>query len=559
MKKISLGINNFKKLIEGNYYFIDKTLFIKDLINDGASVTLLPRPRRFGKTLNMSMLQYFFEKTDLSHRALFNGLKIEKDEEAMKHQGEYPVIFISLKEAKKPTWAETWTMIKEVIISEYKRHQYLLESGSLDQREKDNFSAILNDTASQHVFECSLKNLSTYLHRYHKKCPFILIDEYDSPIHAGFTHDFYDQVMNFMRSFLGAALKDNNDLFKGVMTGILRIAKESIFSGLNNLKICTLVDKPYADVYGFLEDDVKALLRYFNCKKEYQEVKEWYNGYQVGEHQTVYNPWSILNYIGNQETFKPYWIRTGENSLIKMIIKRSPAQLKRDIEILLSGKPIEKRVNDLITFPDFFTSADAACNFLLFTGYLSFTKLYLNDENEPSASMVIPNIEIRSFYKDVVLAWFNEGLRLEEYQEMLEYLTEGKIDLFKKLFAIAVTESMSYFDTTGKEPENFYHSFVLGMLICLNKTHQVVSNRESGLGRYDLMLIPKNLTKPGIIIEFKKSIDESDEELNFASNQALAQIKDKKYATELEARGITKIISLGIALRGKKVMFKEAE
>jgi hypothetical protein len=556
MKKISLGINNFKKLIEGNYYFIDKTLFIKDLINDGASVTLLPRPRRFGKTLNMSMLQYFFEKTDLSHRALFNGLKIEKDEEAMKHQGEYPVIFISLKEAKKPTWAETWKIIKEVIISEFERHQYLLESNSLNQREKDNFSAILNDTASQHIFECSLKNLSTYLHRYHKKCPFILIDEYDSPIHAGFTHDFYDQVMNFMRSFLGAALKDNNDLFKGVMTGILRVAKESIFSGLNNLKVCTLVDKPYADVYGFLEDDVKALLRYFNCKKEYQEVKEWYNGYQVGEHQTVYNPWSILNYIGNQETLKPYWINMSDNALIKEIIQKSSTELKEDIGLLMLGKTIEKPINENISFDTFFTDADAAFNLLLFTGYLSFNKLYLKGYQN-YGSLIIPNAEIHSFYQTIIAEWLKSNINLEQYRRMLDELIKGEIENFKERFTDFVFKSMSIFDPVGDEPETFYHAFILGMLVSITDTHQVISNRESGFGRCDLMIIPKNIDHLGIIIEFKKAKDDTDKAFDLASNQALAQIKDKKYATELEARGITKIISLGIALRGKKVMFKE--
>jgi hypothetical protein len=551
-KMIALGIDDFKEVVEGNYYIIDKSLFIKEVIEDGAKVILLPRPRRWGKTMNMTMLKYFFEKTENSNRHLFKALAVEQHQQIIAHQGQYPVIFISFKAAKKSTWPETWEIIKEVLIAEHKRHNYLIESNSLDQREKDDFTAILMGTASQHIFELSLKNLSTYLHRFHKKRPFILIDEYDSPVHAGFMHQYYRDVINFMGTFLEVALKGNNDLEKGILTGILRISKESIFSGLNNLSVNTLLNSLYADHFGFSESEVSALLDYYDESKNSDQVRAWYNGYHVGETTTMYNPWSVLSYARSKE-FKAHWMNSANNNLIKTIIQKNPASFKEDLEQLMLGKTVEKELIDFVTFDSLFSTPNVAFNFLLLTGYLSFQKRILNDMNE-SFTLFIPNKEVMSFYHNSLKEWIQESLDFSIYQNMLKELTLGNLKEFKRVFERVVQQSLSYHDVGGNEPEKFYHMFVLGMLVCLQKTHQVLSNRESSYGRYDVMVIPKDVTKVGIIIEFKIADDETDTAFQEAITEALAQIKEKNYKAELESRGITQIINVAIVFAGKRVL-----
>jgi hypothetical protein len=551
-KTIALGIDDFKRVVEGNYYLIDKTLFIKEIVEDGAAIILLPRPRRWGKTMNMTMLKYFFEKTTESNQHLFADLAIAQQQQVMAHQGQYPVIFISFKAAKKSTWPETWEIIKKVLIEEHKRHKYLIESDSLDQCEKDDFIAILMGTAPQHLFESSLKNLSTYLHRFHKKRPFILIDEYDSPIHAGFIHHYYRDVINFMSTFLEMALKGNNDLEKGILTGILRVAKESIFSGLNNISVNTLLNTLYADHFGFSESEVAALLDYYDETENSDQVRAWYNGYSIGKKTTMYNPWSVLSYARSKE-FKAHWMNSANNNLIKEIIQKNPADFKVDFEQLLLGKTIEKDPVEFVTFDSIYTSPHAAFNFLLLTGYLSF-KQRLNTNDDEALSLVIPNKEVMIFYKNSLKEWIQESLDFSTYQNMLKSLTSGDLKDFKKTFERVVQQSLSFHDVSGKEPEKFYHMFVLGMLICLESSHQVLSNRESGNGRYDVMIIPKDPSKIGIIIEFKIADNETDPAFDEATLEALAQIKEKNYQAELKSRGITQIINVAIVFAGKRVL-----
>ncbi len=550
-KTIGIGIDDFKEVIEGNHYLIDKSLLIKEAMTDGSKVILFPRPRRWGKTLNMSMLNCFFEKKTQSNRYLFCGLAIEQYPEMMEHQGQYPVISLSLKEAKKNTWEACYDMLQDVLTKAYEKHAYLLDSHRLTQSQRHAYAAILNKTGSQAIYERSLYELCSYLHRYHEQKPIILIDEYDAPIQAGFTHDFYSQVINFMRTLLSAAFKGNSHLKKGFLTGILRVSKESIFSGLNNLLVCTLLNNEYAEHFGFSESEVKTLLEYYECADALDSVREWYNGYRMGPDTTVYNPWSVLSFAKRKE-LSSHWMGMSDNLLVKEIIQKTPASFKEDLEQLLRGERIEKRVMDFVTFDDVFTYPDVAHNFLLLTGYLSFEKKYRLDDDETYISLVIPNKEVRLYYRNTITSWIQETLDLSTYQNMLKSLISGDIKDFKRLFERTVLYSLSFHDVSGKEQEKFYHMFVLGMLVSLQDSHQVLSNRESGSGRYDVMVIPRNIEKIGIIIEFKIVDDET--KLEEGAMEGLQQMRDRHYKAELEARGVTQIIHVAIAFSGKRVL-----
>ncbi|MBY0353230.1 AAA family ATPase [Candidatus Babeliales bacterium] len=410
MKKLPIGLSDFKELIQENYYFVDKSLLIKDLLEEGAKALLVPRPRRFGKTLNMSMLQYFFEKAPESNRNLFSHLKISQHSESMIHQGQYPVIFLTFKDAKKLTWDGCLEKIKNVLSGEFRRHKYLLESSELDAQQKNSFQAIIDCSASQGVIENSLKDLTTYLHAYHGKRPIILIDEYDAPIQAGFMNGYYKEIINFMREMLSEGLKDNQNLHFAVMTGILRVAKESIFSGLNNLKICSLINNAYSDKFGLLEDEVRDLMDHVGLVHNLDDIKAWYNGYASGDDHTVYNPWSVLNYVDNDGKFAPYWINTSENVLIKELIEKGSTDLKLDVEQLLAGNAIEKYVNDNIFLDNVFSQTDVVWSFLLFAGYLSFNRI-CSRNGLIFCSLRIPNLEVRAFYKLVIFELLKSDMR----------------------------------------------------------------------------------------------------------------------------------------------------
>ena len=558
MKKrtIALGVDDFKKVVEGNHYLVDKSLFIKEIIEDGAEIILLPRPRSWGKTLNMTMLKYFFQKSEQSNRHLFKGLVVEQNEELMEHQGKYPVIFLTLKDVKKLDWDFCYDMLQDVITKEYERNKYLLESNILTESENIEFKAILSKVAKQPVYERALLALSSMLHRYHGTQVIILIDEYDLPIISGFEHGYYQEIIGFMQTFLGSAFKGNPHLKKGVLTGILRVSKESIFSGLNNISVCTLLDESYSPYFGFLESEVQAMLAYYGPHENDAQMKIWYNNYWAGNAQSVYNPWSVLSYLNKNRSLLPHWMNSANNTLIRTIIENAPSDFKEDIEQLMLGKTIEKERTDFVTFNSIYTSTDVAFNFLLLTGYLSFNKRRATEFGE-AFELVIPNKEVMYFYKNSVKEWIQETLSFATYQTMLKELIKGDIKEFKRSFERTVQQSLSYHDVSGKESEKFYHMFVLGMLVCLQESHEVKSNRESGSGRYDVMLIPKDTTKIGIIIEFKVAENETDVAFEAATQDALEQIKNKNYKAELEARGITQIINLAIVFAGKRILVQQ--
>ncbi len=570
MRKLPIGIDDFKKIISENYHYIDKSLFIKELLDSGAAVTLITRPRRFGKTLNLSMLKYFFEKTATSHATLFDGLHIAKHPECIKHQGQYPVIFLTFKFIKGTTWDSCFSMIKRVIANEFRQHAYLLESPVLSKYQKRDFEAIIAQTASEEIYRVGLKDLTAYLARYHNTNPIVLLDEYDVPMHEGFKHSYYEETALFMSCFIGDGLKGNEYLCSGVVTGCMRISKESIFTGFNNPRVCTLFDDHYSDKFGLLENEVKTLLNecgIATCQQAcVDEIRAWYNGFSSGHH-TVYNPWSILNFIDSKCTFNAYWVNTSGNDIIKHLIKNSNRKVKEDIAHLLQGETLYKKVDENIVFPDINENETAVWSFLLFSGYLSFKNLRLDTDDFRYADLFIPNKEIARIYKSTILGWFEQDIG---YDDMLQYLVKGDITQFTELFEKFVITSFGYFDVGGQEsrnqesrkqkendnPETFYHAFVLGLLASLTKSHYITSNREGGLGRYDVMLAPHDTTKPAIIIEFKKVNSKKRETLATAAASALQQIADKQYAIELQHKGYTHIIPLAIVFKGKKVLVR---
>ncbi len=555
MRPLPIGVDDFEKIIAQNYHYVDKSLFIKELLDSAAEVTLIPRPRRFGKTLNLSMVKCFFEKTEPSKQYLFEGLAISQYPACMAHQGQYPVISLTFKFVDKKDYNGCLAGIKEVIAEEYRRHKYLLQSDCLDDIQKRQFQDILDLTATNSRYERSLQNLTMHLAAYHKQKPIVLIDEYDVPVQAGFTWKYYDDIVDFIRGFLGLALKDNTYLNFAVVTGCMRISTESIFTGFNNPRVCTMLDDAYSDKFGLLESEVIAILNECEIETCHQacliEIRAWYNGFSSG-HLTIYNPWSILNFIDKKCEFNSYWVNTSSNSIIKSLIKNSNRKIKEDIAQLLQGNTIYKQVDENIVFTDLGKKELALWNFLLFSGYLSFKNLRLDDKFR-CADLFIPNKEIATIYESTIMSWFDQDI---EYTNMLQHLVDGDITQFTESFEKFIITSFSYFDVGDQEPEKFYHAFVLGILATLTKSHSITSNREGGTGRYDVMIAPHDKMRPAIIIEFKKVNPNKQETLEIAAASALQQIVDKGYAVELQHNGYSHIIPLAIVFEGKKALVR---
>ena len=551
MKKIALGESDFRSIIENNEYFVDKSLLIKEIFEDSSRIILIPRPRRFGKTLNLSMIRYFVERCDEDRRYLFNNLLIEKEKDIMKRQGIYPTIYLTFKDEKHDKF-EDFQMKLAFFVSEiYKKHYYLYESLTF-QVDKDYFDKIINKVSTKAELEMSLKNLSKYLYDYYGEKIIILIDEYDTPIQHSYFSGIYDDTIAFMRNFLSNTLKDNIYLEKALLTGILRVARESIFSGLNNLDVYSILKEGYSDKFGFTEVEIEKMLNDFNIVKEKDEFKRWYNGYLFGN-TVIYNPWSTLSYLKDKnEYFMPYWVNTSENKIIKTILSKGSDGLKKSFEELLKGNTIETTIDENIIMADIEANENNVWSFLLLSGYLKVVDK-IRKEDEIYYEVAIPNVEVKHMYNKIIKDWASESYVSSEYNEMLKALINFDYEVFEEIFIDYVEKSLSYFDVSGEEPERVYHSFVLGMLVALNNTHYVLSNRESGYGRYDVMVIPKDITKPGIIIEFKRARKNNKKTIEQLIEEAKKQIEDKKYETELLSRGITDIKKLVIVFKGKEV------
>ena len=557
--KLPLGLSDFKSLIEGGRYYVDKSLFIKEVMDAAGQVLLLPRPRRFGKTLNLSTLRYFFEKTDEPNDHLFRDLAIwEAGDQYRSACGRHPVVFLTLKDVKTDDWDDCLEMLRQLIADEYLRHDYLASAETLKDLERKEYDEILTGQAPAVGYQASLKTLLTHLENYHQQKVVLLIDEYDTPIHAGYVHGYYDQVVTFMRNWLSGALKDHSSLAKGVLTGILRVAKESIFSGLNNLRVYNLLDQgPFADQFGFTEPEVRKVLGDFGESDRLAEVEEWYNGYDFGGN-VIYNPWSILGFLDSApRECQPYWVNTSSNDLVHQLVQGGGDALREDIEALMAGQPLSRTVEDNTVFRDLEQSEDAVWSFLLFSGYLR-----ASDPKTVGLDRIyelsIPNLEVKWLYTHVIRNWLKKHLSSSKLRALGQALVSGRVEQFAALLQELVLTMLSFHDTekgAGLTPEAVYQAFVLGLLADLGHAYVIRSNREAGLGRADILMAPRDTSQHGVIMEFK-----SWEEGRAAEEQldsALAQIEEKRYAAELAAEGLEQILKLGIVFDGKELHVKQ--
>jgi hypothetical protein len=556
-KTIQIGTSDFKRLIEGNNYFVDKSLLIKEFIENGADIILTPRPRRFGKTLNLSMLRYFFDiRTKDETKDLFKGLKIENEKEIMKLQGGYPVIFITFKNQKHISYDNFEDGIKVLLSNLYREHEYLLSSDKLSEFDKNDFKEIILRKTSIGVLSDGISNLMYYLNKHYGKRVMLFIDEYDVPIQEGYIRGYYNSMIVLIRNLLTSALKDNSYVEKSLITGILRVAKESIFSGLNNLQVNTILGFKFNDKFGFTEEELKELLKYYDLDNKSEEIRKWYNGYIFGG-EVIYNPWSVLNYIDNNKVgFMPYWVNSSSNDLIKRLLLKGDNSLKFELEDLIEGNSINKVIDDNIVMSEVEDSNENIWSFLTLSGYLKATKTE-NIEGRLNCELKIPNKEVHIFYENLIEKWFKETLNNQKYNTMLKALITKDIEVFEEIFSDFVMKNMSYFDASGEEPEKVYHAFVLGMIVSLANEYEVKSNKESGYGRYDVMLIPKDTSKLGIIIEFKRIKDTSPKTIDEGALEALKQIEENRYEAELQDRNVTNIWKLAIVFKGKRVKIVE--
>ena len=543
-KSLPIGITNFQELIQGNYYFIDKTKLIEDILQDGSKVTLFTRPRRFGKTLNMSMLQYFWDIQQAEdNQKLFQGLHIESSP-YFTEQGKYPVIFLSLKDIKERTWEECKKEIKKWLSDLYDKYHFLRDS--FNQRDLKYFEDIWLGK-EEGSYSNALKDLSKYLCRYYQKKVVILIDEYDTPIVSAYENGYYEEAISFFRNLYSAALKDNEYLQVGVMTGILRVAKEGIFSGLNNLAVYGILDEKYSSSFGLTEEEVEQALHYYEMEYNLPEVKEWYDGYRFGKTE-IYNPWSIISYIINQR-IEPYWIGTSSNALINQMLEKArkeESDIFQKLENLFQGNFILQKIQKGSDFHDL-VHVEEVWQLFLYSGYLTVAR----EEEQGFYQLKIPNKEVYSFFQESFIQKFLGNVT--NFSALVVALTEKNWDNFEELLQTVILNSLSYFDMSMEE-EKIYHVFMIGLLSVLQEHYYIHSNRESGYGRYDISIEPKEKNRAGFLLECK--IAKSEEELEKKAKEALLQIQKKRYDTEMKERGIQEIVKLGIAFYGKKVKIK---
>ena len=559
-KPIAIGIEDYKRIKDKPYYYIDKTLLIKDILDKGGAVNLFTRPRRFGKTLALSMLRTFFEKdidlyeniTDNSH--YFDGMKIcEAGENYTKHMGQYPVISLSLKSAKQPTFDMAYKMLVDQISLEFKRHRYILNSNTLLEDEQTQYVEIMLRKAGRAEYATALKFLSDCLKKYHERNVIILIDEYDVPLENSYFSDFYDEMIIFIRSLFESAFKTNDSLEFAVITGCLRISKESFFTGLNNLKINSILNQNYAEYFGFTQREVEQMLIDYNLSEKVSEVKEWYDGYLFGETE-VYNPWSVINYVDTaiENTIaypKPYWSNTSSNSIIRELIEDADSIVKQEIEDLLLGGTIEKPIHEDITYEDIHKTQDNLWNFLFFTGYLKKVEERFEEENI-YLTLTVPNKEVIGIYRNTVLEWFNKRLSTTNLNGLHKAILEGDCETFENEISDLLLETISFYDYA----ENYYHGFLCGLLKGCNH-YTVISNRESGNGRPDILFRHLSVRGQAVIMELK--VVKEFDQMEIGCEEALKQIEEQNYAATLYKEGYRQIRKYGICFYRKECMVKE--
>ena len=551
-KAVPVGIEDFERIINEDYYYVDKTLLIEELLINRAPVTLFTRPRRFGKTLNMSMIKYFFDvKNKEKNKKLFENLKVSNSE-YMSEQGKYSVIFVSLKDLKADTWEECLKRLKLFIFDLYAEFEYIREK--MNEWDKRKFEKVLYEKEDADYI-MSLKFLSDSLYKYYGEKVIILIDEYDAPIINAFDKGYYNEAINFFQTFYSSALKTNNSLKYGILTGITRIIKEGIFSGLNNLKVDTILNKKYSEYFGLLEDEVIEMLDYFGMKYKIEEVKEWYNGYLFGESE-VYNPWSIVNYIDNGE-IKAYWANVSGNTLLENMLDHAGESVYDDLKRFTDGESIEKYISDGTTIKSLLNNDDEIWQVLLYSGYLTKDEkqkeIDVTSEYTDVYNLRIPNKEIRKYFGNMFLNRFF-GTEVKT-NILIKALENGDIKKFEKTLGEIMINMLSHFDL-DKEMEKIYQVFMIGLVGFLMGKYEIISNDESGYGRYDLAMIPIKGNEKAYLMEFK--ISKTKKGMEERAQKALKQIDEKKYDTRLKARGIKNILKIGVAFYGKevKVVFK---
>jgi hypothetical protein len=549
------GPDDYKVLRERGYYYVDKTAFIAEVLQNPGQVLLLPRPRRFGKSLNLSTLRYYLEKTDEDRSALFEGLAItQASAEVQAHQGRYPVIFLGLKDARSTEWEICRDALRGCLHEALRPHADLRHSPALSEEDRHQLESLLAGRASQGELESCLRRLTGWLHAHHGVPAVLLIDEYDAPIEAGYTNGYSHEVLDFIRNLLGGALKSNPHLYRGVLTGVRRVSKESLFSGLNNVRVCSVLDTDFASAFGFIEPEVAAVLDAAGRSAHLDEVRAWYNGYVFGG-QTIYNPWSVLSFA-EQGIIKEYWVSTSSEELLRQLIPANKAGLQGPFEALFHGETVEKVIDEHVVLRDLQTNPDAIWSFMLTAGYLKAVDVRW-EEGQPRVKLAIPNREVMGVWRRQFVAWLSMGFGGAplDVQALIDALLRGDARIVQRLLRILVANVLSYHDTAmgPDDPERVYQAFVVGLLCWMEPRWRVRSNRESGYGRADVLIIPSEPGRPGVVLETKRLWRDEGETPEGALDAAHAQMVERGYAAELEAVGASAVHRLAVVFDGKMV------
>lgn len=554
VKSLPIGISDYIRA-QSEYYYVDKTLMIKDFLDKKPLVSLFTRPRRFGKTLNMDMLRVFFELSDEDTSKYFTDKKIWKcEKEYRAHQGQYPVIFLTFKDVKFDTWEATLDKVRGLLQEEYGRHRELLDSDKLAEYEKVYFSRVLEGKATEVELTSSLERLSKLLADYYGKAPIIIIDEYDTPIQEGYSKDFYEEIISFMRNFFSGAFKDNKNLSYGFLTGILRIAQESIFSGLNNLTVNSVLDEDYDCYFGFTNEEVHTMLEYYGVTEKEKELKEWYDGYRFGNEE-IYNPWSVISYISKNCIPQAYWVTTGKNEILDDVMSVATDDITERLHALLQGKAVVARIDQNVVYRVLSDEPENIYSLLLVAGYLKTTKKELQGDGSYLCEVSIPNKEIAAVYKSEILSHLLQigAITRTTANRIAESLYANDHQKLQKAIAEYMDRSISFYDAGA---EGFYHGMMLGLIALMDNQYSISSNRESGDGRYDISLFPRKRRYPGIIMEIKWKNRITDGQLETLAEEALEQIDSKRYDMQMKQEEINDILKFGIAFSGKRVIVK---
>ena len=553
-KSLPIGVSDFKLATTG-YYYVDKTLMIRDFLDKKPMVSLFTRPRRFGKTLNMDMLRVFFEKTNEDTSVYFKDKQIwQCGDYYTKHQGQYPVIFLTFKDVKSMTWEETFQKIRRLISLEFIRHNELETSSVLTAYEKEQYHLLAGDSGDEVDCQMGLQLLSLLLHKHYGRECIIIIDEYDTPIQQGHTCNFYPEIVNFMRNFFSGGLKDNPHLAFGFLTGILRVAKESIFSGMNNLKTYSILDDGYSSYFGFTEKEVKDMLRYYGKDDKYNELSEWYDGYRFGNTE-IFNPWSVINYISKGCLPQAYWVNTGKNEILEDVLGIATDDITERLYALLQGEPVIARIDQNVVYRSIAEDPANIYSLLLVAGYLKTPRKDLQADGSYLCEVSIPNREIAAVYKNEILSHLLQigAITRTTANKIAESLYANDYKKLQAAISEYMDKSISFYDGGA---EGFYHGLMLGLIALMDNQYKIKSNRESGDGRYDISLIPRENRYPGIILELKWKNGLSADSLDTFADEALTQIDNMRYDSEMKQEGINDILKFGIAFSGKKVRVK---